>query len=318
MKIFAKRKRKDSTKGGNDSQGERTSFASDPIVEELLKKDPSEWNSKEKRMVKRYQQRQAEAGIDITPQLNAKYALEEVNVSADNETSKEDSSPGNLSEEEEESSDEESAEEEEKAIEKQDDGGDNDEKSPKDENRGADSLEIQKQVGESNGVELDDKIDPSHEIFKLLEKLNSKMKRTLSRKLEREGPTVLEDVRNEATRLLGNNEDSSSKKRGSEALENEGGDDSKGSSKKKKKSKVDWSALSPEERLRREEQRKLQKEAAERRAKGEDSDGHKHPLNSERRRANRRKPKWKNTFNIEDKKNHNASGFLARRDKPSN
>jgi hypothetical protein len=62
--------------------------------------------------------------------------------------------------------------------------------------------------------------------------------------------------------------------------------------KKKRRKKgpaVDVSALSPEERTRREEQRAMQREAAERRAAGS-VDPDRHPLNSERRRANRRKP----------------------------
>lgn len=59
---------------------------------------------------------------------------------------------------------------------------------------------------------------------------------------------------------------------------------------KKKKSKAkDWSHLPEEERKRREEQREKQVEAARLRASGEIAPG-RHPLNSERRRANRRKP----------------------------
>jgi hypothetical protein len=73
--------------------------------------------------------------------------------------------------------------------------------------------------------------------------------------------------------------------------------------------KKDWSHLTPEERQRREVQRQMQKEAEERRRKAllENGQGtlsssssslflsgkHKHPLNSERRRANKRKPSGK-------------------------
>ncbi|GMH53561.1 hypothetical protein TrRE_jg5217, partial [Triparma retinervis] len=63
-----------------------------------------------------------------------------------------------------------------------------------------------------------------------------------------------------------------------------------------KKAPKDFSKMKdipPEERLRREKQREAQKAAAERRKK-ESSEGvsvsHAHPLNSERRRANKRKP----------------------------
>ena len=56
MKIFAKRTRKQpSADSGGD--GDRR-FQSDAIVEEqLLKQDPSTWNAKQRRLVKRYQDR---------------------------------------------------------------------------------------------------------------------------------------------------------------------------------------------------------------------------------------------------------------------
>ena len=66
-------------------------------------------------------------------------------------------------------------------------------------------------------------------------------------------------------------------------------DQVEGASKKKRKAK-DLSNLSPEEIERREEQRRMQREAAEKRSKGLDQNNFRHPLNSERRRANRRKP----------------------------
>jgi hypothetical protein len=64
MKIFAKRKRKTvdlegpSTEAKNEKAVvDRVLFQSDKLVEELLKKDPTTWNAKERRMVKRYQDR---------------------------------------------------------------------------------------------------------------------------------------------------------------------------------------------------------------------------------------------------------------------
>ena len=64
---------------------------------------------------------------------------------------------------------------------------------------------------------------------------------------------------------------------------------------KVKKTGKDWSLLSKEERDRREKQRQMQKEAAERRKQLDEMDNttnsiKRHPLNSERRRANKRKP----------------------------
>jgi hypothetical protein len=58
---------------------------------------------------------------------------------------------------------------------------------------------------------------------------------------------------------------------------------------RKKGPPINLADLSPEERKRREEQRLSQQHAAERRAAGL-IDPDRHPLNSERRRANRRKP----------------------------
>ena len=95
---------------------------------------------------------------------------------------------------------------------------------------------------------------------------------------------------------------------------------------RRKGADVDWSSLPPDEFLRREEQRRKQKEAAERRASTDDSkntnNNFRHPLNSERRRANRRKPKWSSRriessgINI-GKVDHNTSGYQARRDRQS-
>ena len=60
MKIFAKRTKRKITTACLPKNEDRTTFASDPVVEKLLQKDPSEWNSKERRMVMRYQKRKAE------------------------------------------------------------------------------------------------------------------------------------------------------------------------------------------------------------------------------------------------------------------
>jgi hypothetical protein len=52
MKIFAKR-----TKVAAPAAAESKLFQSDKIVEELLQNDPSTWNAKQRRMIKRYQER---------------------------------------------------------------------------------------------------------------------------------------------------------------------------------------------------------------------------------------------------------------------
>lgn len=319
MKIFAKRKRKGSLQDATTPVKERTSFASDPMVEELLAKDPSTWNSKEKRMVKRYQQRKPQAesqdGI-ITNEPEAVEPVGDAGASATEATTA--TEPSNKLVEEAEksqgsnsdgsdSSDEESIEQESKASEGEQESEEKTPTPPTEDTQSATSKNVEEPTTDSG------KVDPAHEIYKTLDKLTSKMKRTLSRKLDREGVSALEEVQKEATRLLVNSDAEESKKRGHEQVDGSGDGDSKKG--KMKKSRADWSALPPEERLRREEQRKRQTEAAERRVRGEEAAaGHKHPLNSERRRANRRKPKWKNTFKREEKKNHHASGFLVRRE----
>ncbi|KAL3937586.1 MAG: hypothetical protein SGBAC_007344 [Bacillariaceae sp.] len=324
MKIFAKRKK---TIGAANpgTPTARTTFASDPVVEELLTKDPTEWNAKQKRLVKRYQQRKAESGEGSDAQK------EQQEPPVKKESKAEETAEESVEQEADEKSenDEVSKKESDDDSSSSDSGGDSDSESnsdsdPEVEGKKDEEAAIvprEEPVAETAVEETQtppstaeaetgsDKIDTSHPVFKLLEQLNSKMKRTLSRKLDREGPKALPEVEQEAQKLLGVT-DEQSKKRGAGAIE---GKDSGKS--KKKKTKIDWSSLPPEERLRRQEQRKKQQQAAERRATGEETRGpHKHPLNSERRRANRRKPKWKNTFKREEKKNHHASGFLVRRE----
>jgi hypothetical protein len=311
MQIFAKRKRKEASKDATAALTERTSFASDPIVEELLTKDPSKWNSKEKRMVKRYQKRkpeveqpedsqknESEVGETVEETTVTEAAVADPEPTKSEEAAKEDKSEDSDSDDNDDSDSSDSENEDESKDETE-----IEESTPKNLSQEEPSDETSKPVESTNDSGI---VDPSHAIFKQLDKLNSKMKRTLSRKLDRDGASALEEVQKEAISLLEKSEGDLSKKRSH--------DQGDGKS-KKKKSKVDWSGFSPEERARREKQRKLQTEAAERRAKGEETGGYKHPLNSERRRANRRKPKWKNTFKREEKKNHHASGFVVRKEK---
>eukprot|EP00559_Dactyliosolen_fragilissimus_P002336 CAMPEP_0184859820 /NCGR_PEP_ID=MMETSP0580-20130426/4803_1 /TAXON_ID=1118495 /ORGANISM="Dactyliosolen fragilissimus" /LENGTH=445 /DNA_ID=CAMNT_0027356663 /DNA_START=60 /DNA_END=1400 /DNA_ORIENTATION=+ len=96
---------------------------------------------------------------------------------------------------------------------------------------------------------------------------------------------------------------------------------------KKSKKVKDLTHLPPEELQRREKQRQMQKEAAERRASGHTSNAYKHPLNSERRRANRRKPggklakiitiKKERKENTKELRQYNAGGYNVRKQKRS-
>mmetsp|Transcript_28992 Transcript_28992/g.45632 ORF Transcript_28992/g.45632 Transcript_28992/m.45632 type:complete len:320 (+) Transcript_28992:134-1093(+) len=145
------------------------------------------------------------------------------------------------------------------------------------------------------------------EVIKKLDGLNSKERRKFLRQLKSNGEEIDEEVivaaqeeakkvaeRNEkeavnSATAKGANDDSSKKKR---KAESSGNTDEANKPKKKRRKRgppVSLDDLPPEERARREEQRRMQKEAAERREAGL-VDPTRHPLNSERRRANRRKP----------------------------
>ena len=347
MKIFAKRKRKSSTPAKEAEP--RSTFASDPVVEELLKKDPSEWNAKERRMVKRYQKRKpeeeegnetapatSEAEEKQTPKEDDKVESSEnkdaavIDVDDDKENGSNDSDNDSSNGGDSDNSDSDEEDNETAKTPSKEGSATKENKKEAESNSSDESSDdtkedpsVEKQQTETANTDskkeedmpkptatADGKVDPSDPIWDLLSKLASKQKRTFSRKVDREGPTVLEEVRNEVEKLLSG--DTDDKKRSLES-----GTDGGPKKKKTKKGKdADWSKLPAEERLRREEQRRKQQEAAERRARGEDkTPGFKHPLNSERRRANRRKPKFKKQSEYKDnaKVEWNASGFHHRR-----
>ncbi len=96
----------------------------------------------------------------------------------------------------------------------------------------------------------------------MLDTLDSKNKRKLTRQLERDGLSALNAVREEAIKLIEEmkekevavvKEQVKVKKPDPEPIS-------------KKRKRDDWSGLPPEERIRRKEQRRKQEEAAKRRA----------------------------------------------------
>lgn len=273
MKIFAKRKRK-AVEPSDGGEKDRI-FKSDKDAEELLKREPSTWNAKERRLMKRYKERKPDSSTEEKPEEK-----EEV-----------DDTPSIVENEEEEKpvSDENEETEEPLPTEPQGDVKEGD--------ASVNETKEEADISEGDNTAIDSKLQ------KLLEKLSSKPRRKLTRSLERGGN--VEEVRAEAEALLG------IKKQAEETSEEP--------KKKRRRSKgpADLSSMTPDERLRREDQRRLQKEAAERRASGDQSK-HKHPLNSERRRANRRKPshaKPQHTKKAKpfDENEHNSSGFHMRR-----
>jgi len=279
MKLFAKRKRKSSelvSASGNSAvsiEGENSRvFQSDPVVEELLKLDPSTWNSKQRRMVNRYQERKIEFSGH---QQNEDVSIErQISVKPDGD----DRAPNDL--------------EEGNKLDSAEDKNDDCEKN------GQESQEVERKKEDVEKKVIDSDLE------KLLSRVSSKQRRKLTRMLERE--ENVDEVRKEALNILGEKEAPLKNEMASEAT-----DGSRKAKRRKTSSTSGLDALPPEERLRREEQRRLQKEAAERCASGEMNTKHKHPLNSERRRANRRKPAYAKRKSVGNE--HHASGFDVRR-----
>jgi hypothetical protein len=284
MKIFAKRSKK---------KAEPTVSEADKVVLEALKKNPEDLNAKERRLIKRYQDRtkveqsENEATID---------AVQDEDHEGDNE--KTDGIDENKV----------------KGLQSDEDVN-QEEDVDQEEDVSSNSLPQGDPItGQHDGlpvVQIENKADEidEEEVKKLLDSLNSKNKRKLTRQLERDGLSALKVVREEALKLI---EELKEKEVAvvKEKIKVKKPDPEPFS---KKRKRDDWSGLPPEERLRREEQRRKQEEAAERRAKGETPPSkHKHPLNSERRRANRRKPKWLKK-QVENPNEHDISGFHMRK-----
>jgi hypothetical protein len=342
MKIFATRKKKKSV-------GPRTVHKSDPIVEELLKKDSSEWNAKEKRMVKRYRDRKAKESADDDDDdgtaTSSSIIVEEGKEKTednDDDNNSGDSSDDDSDDDDDDDDDKDSSsdddESEDSKEEKISETENNDitkelpkKKDPptlKKQEISTDEIvvDVSKEKGDDDNNDNDEMVCKDHEIWSLLDKLNSKQKRTYSRQLKRLGRSVLDEVEKEVNKILDemiiaenlkrDQTEAASTDNKDATNETENSTENLEQKKKKQKKDIEWSKLTVEERFRREEQRKKQQEAAERRARGEAiAPGHKRPLNSERRRANRRKPKWISKPSSQDieKFDHNSSGFSHRK-----
>jgi hypothetical protein len=299
MKIFAKRTRTvvdaETALRLREEQAAAAERDGEKAVQELLKLDPSTLNSKERRMVKRYKERdESEQSTSLKDTENNEASESETKSTQQaNEEIVDDSNDNNV-----------------EAF------NQNRKEKECDQKKVVENQVIQDKVNqdwndadavvESKSVAESDLNDES--VKTLLEGLNSKQRRKLVRRLEREGNDALGGVHQEALRLL---EENQADQRSAENLDKKGANhQSETLSSSEKKRKRDLSHLTPEERLRREEQRQKQKEAIERRAKGGNSNIMRHPLNSERRRANRRKPKWERKRFIENE--HNTSGYHMR------
>lgn len=279
MKIFAKRSKKQATPAISEA---------DKAVAEALKKSPEEWNAKERRLIKRYQDRKNEDQSE-----NA--ATTEADQSEDNDGGDVETEEGNI-------------ENERTGSVSDDEVMDHSHQEDTASKRLAESdVEAHQSIPEASENKTNDMDE--EEVKQLLETLNSKNKRKLTRQLERDGASALKAVHEEALKLI---EEMKEKEAVvvKEKIKEKKPDPEPASKKRKRDERT---GLSPEERLRREEQRLKQQEAAERRAKGETPPSkHKHPLNSERRRANRRKPKWLKK-QVENPNEHDISGFHMRK-----
>jgi hypothetical protein len=358
MKIFATRKKKKSV-------GPRTVHKSDPIVEELLKKDSSEWNAKEKRMVKRYRDRKAkeagdddddddDEGIADTSSIIVEEGKEKKenndddddNISGDDGSDDDSDSDNSDRDDDDKDDSDSSSDDDESEVSKEEKKSETEKVEPKNNDitkelpkkhdpptleKQETSTDVSKEKVDDddkkdNDNDNDEMINKDHAIWGLLDKLNSKQKRTYSRQLKRLGRSVLDEVEKEVNKILDEMIIAENLKRDqTEAASTDNKDvpstsenqtENLEQQKKKRKKDIEWNKLTVEERFRREEQRKKQQEAAERRARGEAiAPGHKRPLNSERRRANRRKPKWVSKPSSQDieKFDHNSSGFSHRK-----
>ena len=359
MKIFAKRKKKaaavassdegkDPNQNGVDGTAkDQNNDKAEQAVLELLKMDPATLNAKQRRMIKRYRARnpddpspasegqpeveteavaEAEPSVKTEPKSEAVVASSPVHVETKEALSREEDNNNdnnsNDDEDDQQNEDQKDVEQVDESKKSEDDVAEdsitNDATTEKNSTVDAnDKDEVDKQ--KSNPAQVSEE-----KVRKLLEELNSKQRRKLVRKLDREGASVLAEVHEEAIQLIQGKEADEAKEEAADAQkekaeESKAADTTKNSKTGKKKKKQDWSSLSPEERMRREEQRRLQKEAADRRqreaisGKGTNK-GYKHPLNSERRRANRRKPKWdRKRLQDAPPNEHDTSGFHMRK-----
>jgi hypothetical protein len=284
MNIFAKRKRKLPPPEESATEEDKT-FQSDEVVEELLKQDPSTWNAKQRRLVKRYKDRGPQPAKQTKQSENDQCSFQP--LSEDSRIAV--ASFEDNAREEKVIKDEKQAVD--AAIPLVESGSSTTTKtSLADDDKHVDSAKQQDDHEESTERT---ELHMDAELKEILDKLNSKQRRKLVRLLERDGD--VEAVRAEATLQLTQCEEDN---KPPETLPEPPTEKAR-----KRGTSVDPSTLTPEERMRREEQRRVQQEAAKARVAGVTSlDGkpHKHPLNSERRRANRRKPKW------EPKQSHHA------------
>jgi len=291
MKIFATRKRKEATPEDLEKQkveaSKQRQMEHAAEIEKILEMKPEELNSKQRRMLKRHRSE------------NDKHVAEETTVKADKEKQVVVVKKMEPAEDSSETKKEETKEEEKEDTNEK-------EAETNDEKEKEETKEEEKEETIQN-VEISKE---DEELMETIKGMNSKERRIVLRKLKREGKQDL--VERLEVVISKHQEEKQEEEKKQEIVQQQEEEEKKKQEivepPRKKKKRVDDSLLSPEERHRRQCQREMQKEAAERRARGETT-GHRHPLNSERRRANRRKPKWAKN---EKHTSWNESGYNMR------
>jgi hypothetical protein len=295
------------------------------LVRELLTQDPSSWNSKQRRIVKRYRERRKDE-LEGECEVDDKDDTDHQDPGRDVESSEHPLPSSSLVSESDQNSSsvgaaEEGAPSDSVVVEKQataEGSGDGGQKNSK---------QVVQEASSSSASSPLDSISSNHlnlkkELDGLMGRLSSKIRRKLSRQIDRGELSVVEGM-GEVRRLLAENASSAppqseqrQQKQPKSALvpssvaegkygdkllqcEDQSGQETSRKRQRNKKESVDWNLLPAEERIRREEQRRMQQVAAEKRKQsleqqensGQEGRNFRHPLNSERRRANRRKPK---------------------------
>ncbi|KAL7467579.1 hypothetical protein ACHAXS_007818 [Conticribra weissflogii] len=287
-------------------------------IEILLEMDPSKLNSKQRRLVRRHREREGakDPCTVVASDEATSIGKDDVEVCA---------------------------KEKPKSINYDNDGDDSGKKRVDSIKSNTPNKQNEKRTSNETQPSQGDKINAT-EILAKLEGLNSKDRRKFLRQLRRDNPEDSTDLsekgliaaaEDEARRIAEKNRlnvskensdaDASKKRKAEDAEETDQGTTSETTTtttpkkrSRRRKSNVNADDLSPEERQRREQQRKMQKEAAERRAAGL-VDPNRHPLNSERRRANRRKPgrgaliAMKKKEEMAERGRFNAVGYQMRR-----
>jgi hypothetical protein len=354
-------------------------YESDEIVKELLQQDPSTWNAKHRRLIKRYNERNninnnpinnnnSSSNTEGTLQSTSVSTIEQIDtvqvitttsmVEKQHNTSDLDSAEltaDNVQEEEGEDEEEEGDDNDNEEAEEEDDNNVDDVKEVVEnvtiddknidtshtldtEQVTSNDLEIVKDNSESMNAttapsaSIKDDIDT--ELKEMLDHLNSKQRRTLVRQYDRDGN--IEQLRLETKRMLNENATNeilkssmeAQKKEEEKVKEEEDIEEPVKKKARRRKPEVDETKLSPEERIRREEQRRLQSIARMNQtnlvndnqqhqqvssSSNELKSKHRHPLNSERRRANRRKPKWESIKKGGTPNEHDTSGYYMRK-----